>query len=244
MMRKVNVGLLGCLGILFSANAQTPTYHSNEIWTRLALIKEISPRWETRLDLNYRRQSNFLEHEGNPFHFPQAHLFRVSVAYRTKSNFSVIASPFLYSDNFRLRYVNSQQSTVAVVNQREIRFTLGVQKLLKLSKLQVRPRVMAEYRNFLDTDAQWRSRVQLHFQYPVYKPHESHILSVVAFDEVFHNLTHLDKIVIDQNRSFLGIFYQAGKLFEYQLGYQFTYQKQSAFVLNRSQVLAYVHLRF
>jgi hypothetical protein len=244
MMRTLMACLLASGGILFSVRAQTNTYHSNEIWTRLALIKEIASKWEVRTDINYRWQSNFLQRESNPFVFPQSHLFRITGTYRTKNNFAFNVSPFLYADNFRLRYADSLKTEVQAVKQREIRFTAGVQKILKIRDLQIRPRLMYEYRHFLESDPQWRARFQVHLQYPLYKPSTTHTLSALAFNEIFYNTTHWDKIALDQNRSFLGIFYQTGKLFEYQLGYQFTHQKQTTLTLQRSQLLTYIHIRF
>ncbi len=235
--------LLTISGVL-PTQAQTVAYNSYELWTRLALIKEITPQWEARVDINYRWQSNFLQQEDRLLAFPQSHLFRLTGTYRTKSDFSFIFSPFLYADNFRLRYTNAQQTEVVAVKQREVRFSAGVQKLFKLNALQIRPRLLYEYRHFLESDAQGRGRLQVHFQHPIYKSADKRILSAVAFNELFYNTTRLDKPALDQNRSFLGIFYQTGKLFEYQGGYQFTYQNQTGFVLYRSQFLVYLHVRF
>jgi|GEM_PF-5838298 len=239
-LKKIVWCLLWLPGVV---QAQSDTYNTYEIWTRLMFQKELSPRWEVMGGVNYRRQNNFLEQRENPFLFPQAYLYRLSVNYRTKKDFTFYLSPLLYADNFRLEFTDANRNQVIAVKQREIRFTIGGSQVFTINKLQLRPRLLYEYRHFLETRPQSRVRLQLHFQHPLYKPAEGQTLSLMAFHEVFYNITTLRSLFFDQNRSFLGLFYQTGKTFEYQLGYQYTYQKQASFVLHRSQILLHANVR-
>lgn len=207
------------------------------------LRKNINPHWEVVADFNYRFQNDYLRGGTNPFVFQQSNLHRLMINYRTSNDFLFQFSPFLYGEVFRLRFSNAQQTEVNPVRQREIRFTAGVQKLLRFRQLQFRPRLWYEQRQFLEVNPQSRFRFQLLFQYPVFKGGGEKNLALLAFNEIFYTVTQPKSPTFDQNRSFLGFYYQSGKVMEYQFGYQFIHQRQTQAILNRSNLLAYVILR-
>ncbi len=238
-MRKNFVVLL-LLGIRgFASFAQT--FDTYQIWTRVMVRKQIH-KWDFSADFNYRRQNNYLMYSFNPLAFPQTTLLRATVGYQAGHNLTLLLVPFLYADHYRLRYNPVQSTEVEAVSQREFRWAGGIQKMFKINKLQLKPRFIVEYRYFPESTSRLRERLQVLAQYPVWERAERKLYAL-AFDELFYTSTATDNVVYEQNRSFLGIYYQTGKLLEYQIGYQYTYQKQAQTIFHQSAALVYVIFR-
>jgi Protein of unknown function (DUF2490) len=223
--------------------AASQTYSAHEIWTRLTVRKALSKKWELVADANYRRQNDYLQNGGSPFRFQQAHLLRVTAHYTTTKQFAFQFSPFAYVETYRLSFADAQRSEVLAVKRSEFRLTGGMSKQFTIRRLELRPRLLYEWRAFDGGDRQSRGRFEIRGQYLLRKGKEKRQLRLLAFNEIFYQITQPGSPVYDQNRSFLGVLYQTGKLFDYQAGYQFIHQKQGQVTLLRSNVLLYVTLR-
>ncbi len=224
--------------------AATPTVSQTisgrEIWTRLIVRKAFAKKWEVVADANYRRQNNHLQGGSNPLRFVQGQIMRITANYTTTKDFTWQVSPFAYIEAYRLEFKDVQQQEVAAVKRQEVRLTGGISKLLRANKLELRPRLLYEWRAFNNGSRQSRARVELRVQYPLHQGKAKRQLNLFAFNEVFYNIS---QSVYDQNRTFLGLVYRTGHVFDYQAGYQFIHQKQNPNTLLRSNLLLYVTLR-
>lgn len=223
--------------------AVSQTYSAYEIWTRLTVRKALSKKWEIVADANYRRQNDYLRNGGSPLCFQQAHLLRLTANYTTTKAFTFQFSPFTYNVAYQLNFADAQQNEVVAVKRQEFRLTAGAHKQLKINRLEFRPRLLYEWRTFNSGNCQLRGRFELRGQYLLHEGKEKRQLHLMAFNEIFYNITKIASPAYDQNRSFIGVFYRTGKLFDYQTGYQFIYQKQGQTTLLRSNLLFYVTLR-
>ena len=232
---------LACLHFFCAATpAVSQTLSGREIWTRLTVRKAFTKKWEVVADANYRRQNNYLQGGGNPLRFVQGQIVRITANYTTTKDFTWQVSPFAYIEAYRLNFTDGQQHEVAAVKRQEVRLTGGISKLVRANKLEVRPRLLYEWRAFSNGSRQSRGRIELRVQYPLHQGKAKRQLNLLAFNEAFYNIS---QAAYDQNRTFLGLVYRTGRLLDYQAGYQFIHQKQDPNTFLRSNLLLYVTLR-
>ncbi|HEX7457344.1 MAG TPA: hypothetical protein VF301_02830, partial [Ginsengibacter sp.] len=92
MFKKITFIILFSNNLLFAQN-------QNEFWSRINITKKIDSHWVLGIDVQHRRQADYLKHEKNIFHYTLTNSIRIWAFYKLKQNWTIIASPVAYFNN-------------------------------------------------------------------------------------------------------------------------------------------------
>lgn len=130
--------------LLVAVSARAQHYPHVTLWTRLGLVKRWSPRWETALDLNYRRQSDPHVSALVPVSAPLLTGTRLWVNYRPSERLVLQVNPLTY---FASNQLLGREEDYQVGQNREWRLAVGAEFSQRLGpRWLLRERVQDELR--------------------------------------------------------------------------------------------------
>jgi hypothetical protein len=245
--------IIGLAVLLFISTcnvvAQTPI-DRGEFWSRVQVMSRLSPKWTIGIDFQYRRQQ-FNHHLMD---VPMLVSYRTWVNYHLPLNFQIISNPLMYLEHTRLYEDQNLTDNDLYYKVHELRTVYGVQHGLDLNKLEVRNRVLTEFRwmNFDKKESSFRFRWRYQFLINVLLTRLSHhsTMHVQVFDEVFfqpESITYPNtgisfQRIFDQNRVSLSLLTRI-RVAELQLGFQYTYQLAGLRIFHKYQLLTGLLIR-
>lgn len=180
--------------------------------------------------------------------------YRTWVVYRLPQNFQLISNPVIYLEHSRVNEGSYWTETNPIIKIHELRTVWGTQHELQLNKLEVRNRVLGEFRwlNFDKKESSFRFRWRYQFLINVLLTRLSpnSTMHVQVFDEVFfqpERITYPNtgitfQRIFDQNRVSLSLLTRI-RVVELQLGFQYIYQLSGLNIFHRYQLLTGVLIR-
>jgi hypothetical protein len=224
--------------------------HKSEFWSRVQVMNRLSPQWTIGIDFQYRRQ----EDSHHLMDVPLLLSYRTWVNYRLPLNFQIITNPVMYIEHTRLHENQDLNNGEPFNKVHELRTVYGVQHGLDLNKLEVRNRVLTEFRwmNFDKKESSFRFRWRYQFLINVLLTRLSQhsTMHVQVFDEVFfqpESITYPNtgitfQRMFDQNRVSLSLLTRI-RVAELQLGFQYTYQLSGLRIFHKYQLLTGLLIR-
>lgn len=228
--------------------AQTPI-DRGEFWSRLQVMNRLSPKWTIGIDFQYRRQQDdhyFLD-------VPLLLSYRTWVIYRLPHNFQLISNPVMYLEHYRFND-GSNSDLNPLIKIHELRTVWGAQHEVDLKKIDLRNRLLTEFRwmNFDKKESAFRFRWRYQFLFTLLLTRLSNhsTMHVQLFDEVFFqpetiinsNTGYTIHRIFDQNRVALSLLTRVYAV-ELQLGFQYTYQLSGFRIFNKYQLLTGLLIR-
>ncbi|MCX7744363.1 MAG: DUF2490 domain-containing protein [Flavobacteriales bacterium] len=238
--------------IFFSSSlmfAQTPPIDKDEFWSRIQVMSRLSKRWIIGIDYQYRRQQ--IDH-----HFldiPLLQSYRTWANFELPHNFQLISNPVMYLEHYRINEGSDWEQN-PVVKLHELRTVWGVQHELELNKIELRNRLLGEFRwmNFDKKESSFlfRWRYQFLFAFLLTRLSTHSRMNIQLFDEIFFQPetvtipnTYITKHhVFEQNRVALSLLTTVYAV-ELQLGFQYTYQLSGFRIYNKYQLLTGLVIR-
>ncbi len=186
------------------------------------------------MDVQHRRQANFYEHDKNIFHFGLTNSIRIWTYYTLKQNWSIVASPIAYFENKSI--INAPG--VRPISK-ELRSMIGIGKNLFFQKLVNQSRLIYEMDllnfNYPETLIKHRYRLLNNFILPIKAIDLTHSLNYTFYNEIFFK-TQNGMSSFDQNHLYSGIQFKWIQS-NFNVGYQYTYQKLIKDYINKNQIL-------
>lgn len=217
---------------LLLASLSTSAQVHNEFWTRLNITHSVGGHWSIGLDMQHRRQANYLTGEKNLFHYPMSSSVRVWVYYQLKKQWQLITSPIGFFEND-----NILNSTAAIKKNDELRTIVGVSKTIMIKRVKNKTRFIFENRfiDFYKSDYhfQTRYRLQSNVTIPLHKKISPTGMNYVLFDELYIK-TEKHTTDFDQNRVYNALQWKL-KHTDIDLGYQWVLQQNPTTTLHRNQ---------
>ncbi len=228
--------------------AQNPI-DRDEFWSRLQAMNRLSPKWTIGIDFQYRRQQD----SHHLMDIPLLLSYRTWLLYRLPLNFQLISNPVMYLEHYRINN-GSDSDLNPLIKIHELRTVWGAQHEVGLKKVELRNRLLAEFRwmNFDKKESSFRFRWRYQFLFTVLltriSNHSSMHLQV--FDEVFFqpetitnfNTGYTIHRIFDQNRVAMSLLTRVYAV-ELQLGFQYTYQLSGFGIFNKYQLLTGLLIR-
>lgn len=245
--------IIGIILLFISSNynlvAQSIT-RKGEFWSRIFVMNRLSSKWTIGLDFQYRRQEL-------DYHFMDVPLlvsYRTWVFYSLPQNFQLVSNPVMCIEHSRIRDDSVGVETNPTINFHELRMVWGGQHTLQLEKLDLRNRVLGEFRWMYFDKNDWLFRFRWRYQFLInvllaqLSPHASFHIQV--FDEVFfqpESITYPNTGItfvrfFDQNRVSLSLLTRI-RVAELQLGFQYNYQLSGLRIFHKYQLLTGVLIR-
>ncbi len=230
--------------------AQNPI-HKSEFWSRVQVMNRLSSQWTIGIDYQYRRQQlNY-----NLMDAPLLMSYRTWVNYHLPFNFQLVTNPVMYLEHYRIFFEDSNFTDNDPLQKvYELRTVYGVQHVFELKKLELRNRVLVEFRwlNFDKKENSFRFRWRYQFLINVLliRLSPNSTMHVQVFDEVFfqpERITYPNtgisfQRIFDQNRVALSLLTRI-RVAELQLGFQYTYQLAGLRIFHKYQLLTGLLIR-
>ncbi len=218
--------------IAFLANNLFAQTHFEE-WNKVSLLKKISNKFSTILDINFRQQSNYKVGDNNCFHLPLMRSERLWLFYNLKNNYSIVGSLF---------YANTNDISITkndLLSSKEMQLNIGLFNKSTIKKIVFRSRVFFEKRQINPINSsninQFRYRLMELVTIPIktFSNHQS--INCILFNEAFFK-TQQSLTGFDQNRFCTSLQWHFPKV-EYNIGFQKTYQNQSDNLVEKNQII-------
>jgi hypothetical protein len=227
MFKKITFIILFSNNLLFAQN-------QNEFWSRINITKKIDSHWVLGIDVQHRRQADYLKHEKNIFHYTLTNSIRIWAFYKLKQNWTIIASPVAYFNN-----ENINRASGNFIHSNELRSMIGASKSFCIGSVINYNRLLYEV-DMMEFDSpditiRHRYRLFINFIFPIKKINQTHSLNYNFFNEIFLK-TQNGISSFDQNHLYNG-FQLKVKKYDVNIGYQYTYQKGINSYLHKNQMV-------
>ncbi len=227
MFKKITFIILFSNNLLFAQN-------QNEFWSRVNMNTKINSHWVLGIDVQHRRQADYLKHEKNIFHYTLTNSIRIWAFYKLKQNWTIIASPVAYFNN-----ENINRASGNFIHSNELRSMIGASKSFCIGSVINYNRLLYEVdmMGFDSPDITIRHRYRLftNFIFPIKKINQTHSLNYNFFNEIFLK-TQNGISSFDQNHLYNGFQWKVKK-YDVNVGYQYTYQKGINSYLHKNQMV-------
>ncbi|WMJ74224.1 DUF2490 domain-containing protein [Cytophagaceae bacterium ABcell3] len=189
------------------------------LWTAFYINQDLGDQWEVELDIQHRRQ-NFGEDDWNFARFYQYQGYRAWLHFNPTNDFTISFSPLMYVHDVPIS-VDSWFEDVE--EQDEFRFSLRMEKEYQHRFFNVSHRYGLEHRQISSDERpgyfwrEWRARYLLRLTRPI-----SSNTDLVFYNEAFLSFgSRIQYNVFDQNRTYLGLEFDAGDYLSFELAYMF-----------------------
>jgi hypothetical protein len=205
----------------------------NELWAKYNIHKNICSKFSASVDINFRQQANYFSNDKNICKLPLMRSSRLWLFYNLKNNYAIVGS-FFFAKTYDIKNTDAN-----IISATETQFDIGLSKKLMLQKLENRNRLLIEKREVNPQKKQiikqYRYRLQNSLIIPLKIFSASNKLNCVITNELFCK-TQQSFTTFDQNRtsSLLQWHYHH---YEYNIGFQKTYQNQNENVVTKNQLL-------
>lgn len=205
-----------------------------EFWSKFKITKQLDKHWDIGADLQLRQQSNFKTVDKDIFQYPSTRSIRIWAYFHLRNNWTLTVSPLAYFVSNEIK-----DNLGGLKKRKEIRFTGGVAKGMKLNKTKLYNRFLAEHR-VIDIHqstqfSQWRYRIQNAFTIPLHLYKNNTGINYILSNEFFIK-SQSNKVSFDQER-LLNTIQWKSKHLDVDLGYQWTIQKSNASTQHLNQWL-------
>jgi Protein of unknown function (DUF2490) len=225
--------------ILLLSNNVVYAQQKNEFWSKINIIQHINDHLALGIDAQYRRQADFYAKDKNIFHYPLSKSIRLWIYYKLKNDWTLIASPIAYFNNENLENISG-----TVNNSNDIRSMAGTSKTFLLGRFRNNNRVLYEADllaiNSCDVTLRHRYRLYNNILFSIKALSETHGLNYYFFNEIFYK-TQNGFSSFDQDHLYNG-FQWRWKDSDFNIGYQYTYQKDLSNYLHKNQFLFFLNL--
>lgn len=243
------IGNVVLIFISYSLTFAQPPIDRGEFWSRLQIMNHLSTKWTIGIDFQYRRQQD----NHHLMDVPLLLSYRTWLVYRLPHNFQFITNPVMYLEHYRV--TDGADSVLKpLIKLHELRTVWGFQHELNFKIIELRNRLLSEFRwmNFDEKQGSFRFRWRYQFLFSVLLTRLSNYstMHVQFFDEIFfqpdtitdpNTGSNLHRI-FDQNRVTMSLLTRVYAV-ELQLGFQYTYQLSGFKTFNKYQLLTGLLIR-
>ncbi len=232
MLKKITLILLLFNNAVFAQS-------QNEFWSKINITKHFNDHLTLSIDAQYRRQSDFYTRDKNIFHYPLTTSIRLWVYYKVKNNWTLIASPIAFFNNKDLENISGM-----ITHSSDLRSMIGASKTYILGHFANSNRILYEVDlldiNSNDITLRHRYRLYNNLLFSIKKISETRSLNYYFFNEIFYK-TQNGLSSFDQDHFYNGLQWK-WKESNFNIGYQYTYQKDLGICYNKNQFLFFLNL--
>lgn len=204
-----------------------------ESWLKIQLTHRFNEQWSAGLELQHRRQANYLESDKNIFHYPLGNYGRVWIYKQLPHQWILVLSPAGYFHNEDI--INTAGLLIAI---NELRISPGIIKLFTAGRIENKNRFLVDIR-FAAFDKpfhyiQFRYRMQNSFTFPVYRFPKKTSISYYLSNEYMLRSNN-GTLSFDQIRINNAVRWKWNRTTA-DMGYQFVVQKGNTKCFRRGQL--------
>ncbi|HEY0676653.1 MAG TPA: DUF2490 domain-containing protein [Chitinophagaceae bacterium] len=204
----------------------------NELWARINITSNISPRLSIGLDVSHRRNADMKNDA--LFHYGLSNIARLWGYYKPTDKWTLMLSPLAYFDNH-----STETATGKIVHLNEVRIMAGVSRELAFEKIKNNNRFLYElsYGRYLGqyTSSRQRFRLQNNLIIPLWETDGDKGIQYQFYNEIFFKTQH-EGYSFDQDRVYNGLRWKPDN-YDLNAGYQLNLQKSGDSWVYKNQFL-------